>query len=547
MMLSLDKIYITGSINNETPRIIIMEILRTYGIVNLPSEVSDYNLIYSISKKQPLKLEYKPENYPKFAYFVNPEGEWKSDGINLKKAYDHLMSFNSLYFNETECQFGPKTETCPYNIDLCLMFKLCKDYNLTLNRNTRTEDLIKILNERCEPATQENLIKIFMNTRTSNIYKQLHMPSEALIVIATLKGWGINILSSQHIKHEYYSLCKVSNINLWEPYDKEFKKCYKCNPHYFKVYDYWTPEFHFIYSRDDIIKLAKKDGIDIDEPNYEQSLYYLQTSRLLPNFYLGKHIRNKKESSIDFTPIDEINPNKCVSYGIIHDESPMELFTFENLIRAFETYNKFSWEPKSNFSIESINKLKMILSSERMMTPTSESIQLENVIRRIENVYRQVTGEDRNFVETYNDNIKMIKFLHTVLELGMYMRGWKLKGDGYPLTTAEASFVDEELGFIENNVIPLILKVREEAQDPEISQGVEKIRMVQYKLNKWSSPNNSSFGMYLLDKLDIILKNKGEESCIRWSSNFIIGGAYFYLEMMGHQPKFSISELSEIL
>ena len=131
----------------------------------------------------------------------------------------------------------------------------------------------------------------------------------------------------------------------------------------------------------------------------------------------------------------------------------------------------------------------------------------------------------------------------------MYMRGWKLKKETYPLTVEESNFPDDAMVNIENNVIPALLKLKEIAEDPEISEGIKKIRMVQYtsECRQWTAPTSASFGLYLLDKLNIILQNQTEASCIRWSSNFIVGGAYFYLDMMGYSPKFSISDLQTIL
>lgn len=552
-MSKLDLIPVLGPIDKNTPRVILEEILRTYRI-RLVENCSDNIIIKNINLSQPLKLEIIPENYSKIAAFVNPEGKWNSDGRNLKKALTHLLTFNSFTFEESQASFGQKTEYSPKNIDFRLAYKICRDSGLPVNRNTTAEEMIKMVTERCKIATPENISQIHHLQKNNNyIAKNLHMPSEALCAYCVAFAWGFNILESRTIKEDYFSLRNISfNVEAWHPNDPMFAKKFRINRNFYKIFEFFTPEFLSLYDDSNLIEFAISEGFpenNLEELDQDQALTFLHTCRVEKSFYSGFHERNPSTTLISQNPIAILDPKECVSYGIYNSDLVMEVFTFEELFEAFNSYKDFKWAPNQAFSSRDINKLKKILDRNYTSSSDVKNVDLQSLIDTIENIQKQVTDQDREFVNKYQYNSRMIEFLYKLLDLGMSMRGKGVICDEDPLNSTETLFNETEFEKINENVNMKIFEIMEYIdEDSEFARDLTKIRTLCYERNQdmYIAQKDSRFGDNIVSKIKIIISGEEEVSCIRWSSNYIIGCAYYYLKMMGKDINFDIRDLDFI-
>lgn len=552
-MYVLDKLKIVN-IDKDTPRCVLIDIVESYGYTASESSVED--MIEVIRNEPPIYCSEEDLDITflkKLARYVNKKTSWETN--SLKKAYKHLHSFNPLHFSDSKDIVGPKTKENPNNIDTILVYKYCLDFHVQLNVNTTLEEMIAAMN--ISPATYENISRAHILYKKPEHLLYIYPLNESLAVYCAAYTKHIDISSAADIKKEFYSLKNCKDIQLWEPLDEEFRDRYNYNPRFYHILMFWNPKFNALYSDHDINTFVYKEGYNQDSQHMERSdlEVLLQTSRVTPTFYPGKLISSGKRTGIYFEHLKNIANNDCVTYGIYScdDSSSTTTYTFQELTDHFRYSNKFS-NPKNVFDIfsdVSIAKLKLILND----SCSSNAAELLSVINNIEETYNNCTSEEFKFLEKYNNCELMIFALNKVLELGMYMRGWRKESEDepFPLSNKQANFNSNLYHKVEENVVQKSIEFTEFLEDnPDIKEDVENLPLITYgegKNNSFSRSTKPEQGLTLKERLDIVAKGESDEdaySCIRMSSNWIVATGYYYLKLLGKKPSFDIADMRYI-
>lgn len=555
MEMYLNKIMTVSRIDERTPRCVLLDILISHGYETDDPELHDLDLLEEVFKIQSMKISL-PEEYGKLARYINYKCQrWSPKNLNL--AYSHLHNYNPHFYSDSKSIFGEKTNEQPYNIDVCLTYRICLYYNFKLSKETTFQEMINMLKKMSIPPTFENLSAMYYSHKKDLFCQHLNYINDCQSILFVARGYGINIVPSNHYKEEFNSLAKMPadySINKWQPYDANFKERYMFNPEFFKIYNFWTPLFNFLYSDIDISKFAEQEGIIFDDHTPRGELESkLQMARLVPTFYSGRIKHAEELTTISMMEIKNLNNLDTVSYGIYEDlDNKVYVYTFEELNDWFKSQRKFNIpeRPMEKFSDQVIRKLKNILNvSNREM-----ALHLRYTIDQIEEIYKNYSEEEQIFMEKYLKDSKMINLLQKVLLLGMYMRGWKVTiSDRYPLKAEHTTSKEDQYEQIENNVqVNLLDILKDLEEDPSLSHDFKLIPLFinrETTNNHFERNTDPAQGLTLYERLQIIGTGSVQDSvysCIRMSSNWIVATAYKYLILLHEPPDFDLKNMRYI-
>jgi hypothetical protein len=180
------------------------------------------------------------------------------------------------------------------------------------------------------------------------------------------------------------------------------------------------------------------------------------------------------------------------------------------------------------------------------------------------NVFVNTHAQDMEIAiskESKQVKTETVQALERLLQLGMYMRGWKVsdatKNEGqYPLASIETTFSGGNQSEVDIKVTEA-LHLYEEAVSNISSHIVRQFLRSSPLLRRIVTDTHVRFvptlmadqGYTIEDRVAII--RTGEDgsvfSCLRMSSNLIVSSAYYYLATsLGVDPGFDISKMSEI-
>lgn len=419
----LSRLLITGPINFNTPKSVLIEIADAHGIIIDNNYIDNDNyrkeLINTINKTKlvVIKKPYNLKDYSSIARFINNRCDWILN--KLMNAFNFLLSFfifdksfNIPVLTYDEIIYGIQTPDNPFTFNSCVLFGLCQYYRIDTNYNTSIENMLlsiklttlsssslynilinklsliknnplyinitynEYLNNLIENENKENVKKIpeynydiliqILNKYKGYIKnKQLPSPktNEEAVVFAILK-YQIDITKVYHPLKEYDELQKIK----YKPYDKELERRLLSkypeidSPYLTECFNPYLPiDF---YNPNILNNLAIREGITNEQIRNNQLYELLQIITLSNTFYHGKHINilNNK-TDIEMEPIDNLDFNDIVCYGIKHNN--MYAYTYRELKYTFQMMKRFHIpNSKTNevFSEISINKL-LYLSS----------------------------------------------------------------------------------------------------------------------------------------------------------------------------------------
>lgn len=547
----LNKVLVVGAITENTPNCVLRDILISSEYDCEDDDCSNEDLIQHIYQLK-FRVITPPQDYPLLASFINYKCDnWKSSG--LLRAYSHLINYNPAYFSDTHEKYGPKTQDEPFNLDVCLVYKICKNYNISLHKNTEYEEMINSLKKISMRPTYENLSLSYRTFDKTEFYQNLGHLTDCQLVLYTALGWGVNIVSSKRYREEYDSLSrfKPSDVSSWVPIDSNLKSKFTYNPHFFLIYSFWTPIYTSIYTDNDLACFAQDEGMEMTENlNRHDHEHFLQMARVTPTFYPGKIPNADKHTAIYMEDVENLRNKDTVSYGIYDADSytGVKIYTFTELASWFNNVKKFTNPsvPLERFTDIAMRKLNSIIKKSN----SEQAIELKECIKSINEYYKYCTEEERLFVETYSTS-DMKALLQKSLELGMYMRGWKVNYSSYPLSADKCLIPEDKYELVERSVqdhleeFMTLLEI-----NPELNKGFESIPLYMHdEFGKHTRNTDPDKGLTLLDRLKIVAigdSYNSVHSCIRTSSNWIIGTSHKYLTLIGQPPEFKLMELRYI-
>ena len=618
----LSRLLITGSVDINTPLCILSEIADAHGINYDASNFDDkqytQKLIDIINSNETVFIKFpinSIRDWEFLARFINKSILWSQN--LLVDAYKYLSSFNNdgviseNLINEISINFitGIQTSENIYSINPCILYKICKDFNINITSKTSIEQMSQAVHYiKCDKSqliskiissvhefNQPSLVNLLINNdnllhQTKRIYQNKieynNLPSqlttydellklenrmskieelrlmivpktnEGAIILAAVNNY-IDISKSKLPINEYIEL-QNKGLN-YKPLDKWFKYWYKKNYDLFDLRKTFNPIFPCkMYNQTLLLNLANNYGCNIKDKNYKNPYDFLQIAYTSETFYQGLLPLTKKGATIiDLDEFSDIPYGQLLSYGQI--DVSLNPITISELIDLFTANQNFTspFGGEKVFSRISIKKLKNILlyphgSDYHIKIDTATLFIRKKLFDLITEL--ELTNDDvsKTLVMIYKNGNPHIKkyienLLNTLLVLGMNMRGWLGKGD-YPIYEAPVPY-DEEIA-VALNVTQSIAKYKKERnKDRNIGNIIGKLPLVKYKDDEYLVSKNKDDGFTIDERIEIIIKGKDNPtvySCIRMSSNFICSSVHKYSLILGLPPPFDIFKLRHI-
>jgi hypothetical protein len=616
----LNRLQITGNIDEKTPLCVIKEILEAHNLSSTRLQDVKFEIlqqeIQKLNSYRPLILQGRPEDNLRYiATFVNPNCKSWTKG-SLLKAYEHLLGFskeNPVILSNI--QYSQKDRENIEGYNACMLYAICKHYSIDtswkmtgnqmalllqklsfdstklknglipllesltksqlvniyalLEQSSKKKGAIELLPEVSISSNKNNqevkamvyldndkLIKCFRNFNDTN-YLLTSMTAnnhfEAIVLAAMI--YKLNIIESKFPLYEYEELSSVKSVDLYVPIDNSFRKKFLWNKSWYNIYHHWIPELTFLYTEKDMKNFCTQEGYDSEDFRNYDMMNLLHLSRISLNIYSGKNVYNFEQdlSPVTLDSLSELTNHECITIGILNDTNTLKTFTLTELASVFAN-NKNYITPensKESFSERVIQKIKSISSN-------SGNLELIKSISIVEK-WKQYSNEFSNSLRTiYSVNPSIFEFLSKTLEAAMFMRGWKVISEHYPLNEKETKLIDSELQFeIEKNVFSKILEIQNWFKETDLSETEMKV-LKSLPLMKFSHEGETKIfimtpdpedGTSIFNRLEIVLdgnKHKNMKSCIRLSSNILLHSVYFYICSLGLPEPYNIFELEHI-
>lgn len=603
----LNRVRLTGKLNEFTPSCVVLEVLQAhnisiYGKINSLTE--NINQITVIEKYRTTTL-FEPlssNNLRYIATFINYESSlWTKS--SLLEAYERLTNFDRKNINNIV--YGQLTHDNLNVYNATMLYILCKENNIQTTWNMTPQqmvlslkqlsipistireqiisytnkmnrnDLINLINNIPTNLTDINLTEeeieqqnndthpplleinplklksIFNKYKdTSYLLKRIIPKSHNDAIILASLIYNLNLVDSKYPYQEYLKLRQCKGLNFYTPIDIEFRKKYLRNPDWFNLNIFWEPALSFIYDEEGLRRMCSNEGYELEDFRNYSPESLLQISRISNNVYLGKHIYEDVDvSAINMTDLKELDSKQCLTIGNIESKF-LHIYTFDELVEYFTNEKEYRNPVKENeiLSKKIINKLKLYA------TKLNHTGMLE--VMEMIHKWKQYSNEFTDKLRTlYNKNTNIVNFLNKLIEIGMYMRGWKVVCDSYPLRESQTKVVEGAISKIEVNFVTStselyqILETYTE-EEKKILSNLPLMRIsVTEDVQDFIVTPDKDDGSSILDRLRIVSegdKHKNMKSCIRVTSNILLVTAYFYICSLGLPKPYNLNDLDHI-
>ena len=655
----LNRLKITGPLNDNTPLCVILEIADYIGNFKLQSknfrdesyinQIITYINTTTYNTVTEKNNDYDNKDLQLIGRFINPNiKNWKFNP--LMESFKHLLEFydeNIPPIPDGEINIGKKSMSSPFAYNICMIYKLCIFYGIKTNRKMKHIEMAQAIKYYIQDITElkEGLIKtikyssridivnlivsnslnISIPTNIQNISSQhkiitksnikqklldpinyqnidinnlnkIHSTfidfkkvilriipenhEEAIILTAII--YGINLTDCKNPYEEYLKMkdntMNSSAENIYIPNDKEFRDKYLKNPDFYNIRIMWEPKLAKIYSTEDVKNLAKLEGYedelnlnqDGDERKCAENLLHL--SRCSNTFYLGIHPNlDNAKTKVDFDSSDEINKKILLSYGIV-EEKNFALYKVTELTACFKDSMSFSNPENRNeqFSLNSINKLKKIALTHSLNDKTEISTAYKELLKTMDDIKEFNKKHSEQARKLYNlyingdENKKqlIIQLITQILEMGYYMRGWKVESDEIPVInkghlSISSHPAEYQLKVVTNSdkaMNTFVTNVENSSED--IKTIFEKLPLMFPQVRSrdivFEISNSQIEGFTIMDRINIIktddqtneLESPG---CIRLASNRFMSSGYYYLTKICKLPEpFDIKRMEKM-
>lgn len=591
-IVSLNRLILTGPIHINTPLIVITEIADAQGLIYDSSQLSNESYLakmitYLQKMEKPIVHSLSPtrDELSQIAAFINRGVNWPF--LKLKMAWKFILPFLDCPADltvESLClpynyKFGLQTPTEPNSFNACLLYRLCVDNGISLNRDTSlskmafyiqysqfdkhtlshiavyhldrystTNELINIIDrfrddagkDIEQPIDHAILKSTYLSLMENNVISKRIRPSNKLEAIAlSALQFEIDITGrANDAIMEYYSLRKFGR-------DWYIKQQISDEHQRFDLQRNFNPLFpQEYYPNDTLRNLAYSEGythLHRDTSYYE----YLQIAYLSETFYEGL----QAEITVDETPIlmekiTDLRREEVLCYG--RKGSCMRPITYQEIIDLFTVNNSFVNPFDNNylFPREAINKLKYIC---RDKPDSIHKLSLSKIITQIEQLNKNLGTRVTYFISIYNTlgektRCLLEKALHQLIDTAMYMRGWKGPDFEFPLEGSNLA-ADQ----IDINVNSSLREFKMTIQTlGDIGSNFLDLPLLKYVDDKFIPSTNIESGYTIGERIMIVMKGSLEDnmsSCIRLSSNWLAASGYQYTVLIGKSPPFNIKLL----
>ena len=614
----LSRLLITGKIDISTPLCIVSEIADAHGINYNEDEFKNeqyiQELIEAINCNETILIEFPINNidhWGHLARFINKSVLWPQN--LLVDAYNFLIKFrlsdklNLLEKIPKNFIVGIQTLENIYSINPCILYKICKDFNISMSSKTTINELTQSVNYiKCDKSflinkcislmhkfDKSSLINLLMNTdynhdhninhdhdlhylpnqlttyeeltklenKISNIdeLRLLINPksNEGAIMLAAV-NYYLDISKSRSPIDEYLEL--YNNKLNYEPIDYWFKYWFKKNKDIFDLKKTFNPLFpRKIYNQNILLNLANNYGYNVKDRSYANVYEFLQIAYTSETFYQGiLPLTKKGKTVIDLDDVSEVPYGQLLSYGQI--DILLQPITISELIDLFSANQNFTspFGAEKVFTTTSIKKLKNILLCPHETNDNDVKIDINTLLirKKLLDLIMEIelTNDDlsKKLALTYKNGNHSTKqyienLLNILLVLGMHMRGWLGKGN-YPVQEAPVPYNKE--GEVALNVTQSIAKYKNERnKNNNVWEIIDNLPLVKYKDEEYLVSKDKYNGFTIGERIEIVMKGRDNPtiySCIRMSSNYICSSVHKYSLILGLPAPFDIFKLRHI-
>lgn len=314
-------------------------------------------------------------------------------------------------------------------------------------------------------------------------------------------------------------------------------------------------------AREEGIEIAEIEEIDVGNDDYKKEIYYssLVSACSTPTFFPRLQTSPKNRETTFLEPVESLDPHEAISFFKKDTKEKGLVFTYSELKETFSKTNNFH-NPQSGeiFTDTNINKLYNLCKKEKGVgEPQWVYRDRENLAEEIERVKLLLENKNsyiKKFAGIYEGGgaetrDKILSFLKLLLESGMYMRGWKGKGD-YPLKSSSTVFdISTEQANVDKRVMESLFSLEDHVSSCKdvsfLLKGLPLMRWIK-ESKKFIPCDDPKEGLTIWDRVQIIKKGTDPNSCIRLSSNRLCATAYYYSFLLKHRLRFSMEDLDNI-
>lgn len=583
-------------------------------------------IINSISEYEfpEITLPLKTDEMKKVIRFITPYSkseEWCSKSIIL--AFDHLISFISFKNTDTldnnKLTFGNKSNSNPLTLNCLIVYKISKTLGYPILKTTTIDELnffilnkysnridtlrVSLINkiidmdettlshtyytasrlEQIEintlmpelPAVKFNdnnfdssMIEFIFNDLNDNnkILNRITPKSINEVIIIAAKVFNINISDSSVPLKELETLRRTKK---YTPVCNSFCSLFVYNKQWYNVKSTWCKILSpFIYSNEQLHSFAFNEGFNVPMKTKFSSSELdnlLKYNENINNFYFCRvpYAYNVK-TTILAEDINSIPPNELICFGSISKREFIYI-TVDELNTFFKT-NKIYIDPINNNPLTemAINKLK--INCDRLIDiPVYKSlketlISMDNAKKLLDNKFIELKTRLLKEEEVVNDMVK--EFFTSGIELGLYMRGWKVNDSEYTLSSDDTRFdngkndvniqkVFENTVAAKNKLVKSLLQIPNDISD--IIRCLHALKFTKKDKNiTIFDMNVNGAHTYIEHTLcsctDLIFGDiETETSCIRTLSNWVLFSFVWYSNMLGYETPFKIEKIDYIV
>lgn len=541
-MIALSRLLITGPITDQIPRSVIAEILFFHHSRNTSELLS--------KKVVTVNDLFSTEDAAKIAAFINPYEKW--DIRILMKAWQFIQAFmgKSINIKWTLENVGLQTNEYPYSLNACMLYRICLEWSIPTTYKTTIEDMITMIHisliapKEIRQVICLNIKANFDDSKDNEklITKLVHLRQRMTDYNSRMPGTNAEAIALAAL--QYNTDISYSAIPIIDYYSKKICNCYH-DIRLRKIYTYnkrilnltktFNPLFPMsYYSRACLESLSHGYGFTGSLPNIDMYLN-LQLNHTIDNFYHGWQEKLLRDTSAilfeDISGRDDI-----VCFGNFLDG--FLPYIVEELVDLYSTKNMFSHP----------NILEEELPPRAVITlqtiANSISPELSNILRRIKILDTQIDDDLKKVIHWYTEltvaeQNYAVNLLTKLLDLGMYMRGWKGKGDSYPIK--RRPYTPEVDGFVTIAFWP----VYEEYSNP-VGKRILDLPLYRHTYGTWKRSREIKDGITIFQRVAKVKNNADIYACIRMSSNWFICSAYKYLTLFGLPEPFNLNEIDYI-
>lgn len=594
-MIQVDRLRVCGSLDESTPAQVIVEIADAHGIelednsnFNSDKLERDPNLL-----DLDLLVEYINErsvptitnDLSVVARYVNSRCLWDAGSVVAASTYlNNFANRKSLPDNWT---YGLQTKTELYNINSTVLYKICRERGMEMGRATtidqmrmfigytdmsidkiveslkRTDgldnakvSLCNILiksNQKVDNTStwnEEKLKIVSSMIDNKNCLMRMVTPTstEGAIALAA-KRYALDISSSSDPLSEYMNLSmgeiRSSALKDYNPLDKEIEKWFKRNPKIYSLNYYFNPRLpKNLYDMKNL-KILAEQYRKTEDPYGDMTVAHFTS-----NFYQGDHpyIKNR-ETLVNLDDVDTVTSTSIISYGIMSD-GVLRALTFDEMRTSLINYGNFTnpFDTNSLLTEDNIRTLKSICEAEvdgNLGEPLEDYESRQRLLDTIINLEYKLKTQDihtLNFVEEYKSSNRKGEYrdiLIKLLNLAMYMRGWKGLGSPYPLSDTYNN---------ENETLERVSCFLQEFKqlESDVKDKIMSLPLLEYKDGSYLPSVDETKGITVGDRIRILTEYDNINSCIRMSSNWLCASSNCYMYIIGIDHTFPIQKLKRI-